>query len=239
MNDLDRLRAVLAATGPVLLDFDGPVTPILATGLNRQAADRMRAVLAATGTPVPEPVRTTPDPMEVLRFAGNQADEATIDEVEATLRRCEVDAAQVSDATPGAADFLSACREAHRPVVVVSNNADEAIETYLERHGLRQYVHRVIGRAYAQPDLMKPHPAVVLSALTTLQASPDQCVLVGDSTTDIDVAKATGVRSIGYVKAPNRRAGLDHAGADATVDSMADLAAAIRAVTPCRVTDDP
>ncbi|MBO0883481.1 MAG: HAD family phosphatase [Mycobacterium sp.] len=226
------MPAVLWATGPVLLDFDGPMTSLLAGGRNRLAADRLRLVLHGQGVALPAEIATTNDPLEILRQAGRSRNVAAVNQVEAELRRCEIEAAHDSSATAGAADFLAACHDTQRPVVIVSNNGAEAIRAYLDLHQLRGHVHQVIGRPYARPELMKPHPAIVLSALAGLGTEPDRCVLVGDSITDIQVARATGVRSIGYVKAPERPAGLEAAGADATTESMRYLATLTRAVGP-------
>lgn len=226
----DRLSAVLAATGPVLLDFDGPVSPIFAGDKNRTSADELRRVLTERNISVPASIGHARDPLAVLRFAGEHADAATLAEVESTLRRAELRLAEDAALTNGADDFLSACAEAHRPVAMVSNNAAEAIEAFLSRYRLRGYARHVVGRPHTRPGRMKPHPAIVHEALALLNAKPTRCVLVGDSITDVQVAHLTGVRSIGYVKAPDRLVGLEEAGADATVDSMVKLAAAIRAV---------
>ena len=48
-----------------------------------------------------------------------------------------------------------------------------------------------------RPELMKPHPDSVVRALDILDRPPPQCILIGDSVTDIDVSRATGLRSIG------------------------------------------
>lgn len=225
----DHLAVVLASTGPVLLDFDGPVTPIFANGRNRQSADEMRAVIAGRGVPLPPAVQATPDPLQVLHYAGRYGDPTLLHQVDETLRTFELRA--VDDATPtaGADDFLVACSQSHRPVVIVSNNSTAAIDAYLTLHDLNRYVRHVVGRPHARPDEMKPHPAIIEDALRFLRAEPGRCVLVGDSITDIEVAHLTGIRSIGYVKSPDRQAGLDEAGADATTDSMTKLAEAMRA----------
>jgi hypothetical protein len=87
--------------------------------------------------------------------------------------------------------------------VIVSNNAEPAIEAFLDHHDLRHLVHAVIGRVPGRPELMKPHPDSVLRALDILDRPPAQCVLIGDSVTDIGVSRATGLRSIGYAKTPH------------------------------------
>jgi phosphoglycolate phosphatase-like HAD superfamily hydrolase len=75
---------------------------------------------------------------------------------------------------------------------------------------------------------MKPHPHIVGLALRITATDPADAVLVGDSVSDIDVARAAGVRSIGYAKNPRRGAELRAAGADAITDSMSDLFALSR-----------
>jgi HAD superfamily hydrolase (TIGR01509 family) len=84
------------------------------------------------------------------------------------------------------------------PVAVVSNNSAVAIRPYLTAHDLATYVTTIIGRAYADPRRMKPHPGRVLDAMHALGAGPGSCVLVGDSLADIDAAPAAGVAAIGY-----------------------------------------
>jgi phosphoglycolate phosphatase-like HAD superfamily hydrolase len=69
---------------------------------------------------------------------------------------------------------------------------------------------------------MKPSPAPVLAALDELAADPRECVMVGDSTSDIEAAQAAGVIAIGYANKPGKRTRL--ARADVLIDSMAELA---------------
>jgi phosphoglycolate phosphatase-like HAD superfamily hydrolase len=74
----------------------------------------------------------------------------------------------------------------------------------------------------------KPHPSAVERALDLLDRPAYQSVLVGDSVTDIQVSRATGIRSIGFAKTPIRGRELQAAGADAVTDSVAVLAELIR-----------
>jgi phosphoglycolate phosphatase len=43
----------------------------------------------------------------------------------------------------------------------------------------------------------KPHPAMILAALRETGVSPARAVMVGDTTYDMDMARAAGVASIG------------------------------------------
>ena len=56
-----------------------------------------------------------------------------------------------------AVDLLDTCRDAGRPVVIVSNNAEPAIEAFLDHHDLRHLVHAVIGRVPGRPELISNH----------------------------------------------------------------------------------
>ncbi|MBB4959377.1 HAD superfamily hydrolase (TIGR01509 family) [Micromonospora polyrhachis] len=100
------------------------------------------------------------------------------------------------------------------PVAVVSNNSAGAVTTYLTDHRLADYVSPVVGRAYADPARMKPNPEPILQAVRSLSEPPGRCVLVGDSLSDIEGARAAGVRVIGYANRPPKVRTFRAAGAD-------------------------
>ncbi|HEX2416980.1 MAG TPA: HAD family hydrolase, partial [Micromonosporaceae bacterium] len=129
--------------------------------------------------------------------------------------------------TRHAADAIVAAHHAGRSVAIVSNNSEPAIRAYLESHNLNRYIGPVIGRAYAQPDRMKPNPEPVLRAASILNVEPQTCVLIGDSPSDIHAARKAGARSIGFANKTDKHRVLLQAGADAIIASMAELATAL------------
>jgi HAD superfamily hydrolase (TIGR01509 family) len=215
---------LLNESAAVLLDFDGPVTPLMPAPANMQAADAARQALTTYGAVLPDDVAATSDHLAVIRWTGTHAPDALAD-VENACTAAEIDSAQTCAPTPGAHELLGALHAAGTPVVIVSNNAAEPIRAYLERHGLTAYVRDVVGRPYLRPDLMKPEPHTVHRALNIAGASARSAVLIGDSVSDIEVARATGVRSIGYATTLQRGTELREAGANAVTDSMARLVA--------------
>jgi phosphoglycolate phosphatase len=221
-----RLSAVLAETGPVLLDFDGPVTHLFVDGRNRMVADLMRQSLGADAQP-PAEVWDTYDPLIVLKWSAKFASVEIQKAVDQASVQGEVQAAAVTEPTPGSNDLLHACQATGRPVVIVSNNAEPAIRTYLDRFHLNDLVEAVVARTPGRPDLMKPHPDSIYRALKVLSVAATSCCMVGDSVSDITVCRATTVRSIGYAKNAIRGKELAAAGADALVDSVTELADAI------------
>lgn len=222
---------LLNESAAVLLDFDGPVTPLMPAPANMRAADAARQALAAHGIESPGSIATTSDHLAVIRWAGTYAPSALAD-VENACTAAEIDSARTCTPTPGAHELLAALHAAGTPVVIVSNNAAEPIHVYLEHHGLTAYVRDVVGRPHLRPDLMKPKPHTVHRALSIAGTSARSAVLVGDSVSDIEVARAAGVGSIGYAKTVQRGAELREAGANAVTDSMARLAAGFGRVAP-------
>lgn len=213
---------LLAAARVVLLDFDGPVTSLMPPPTNVEAADAARAVLLDSGVILDEQIEATTDHLAVLRWTGAHAPK-TLFAVEQACDEVEVRAALACTPTAGAHDFLAVCQRAGRPVVIVSNNATSAIDAYLNRWRLGSLVRAVIGRPTGQPDLMKPHPHTVNAAIRLTGTEPDAAVLVGDSVSDIQVARVVGVRSIGYAKTAARGVELAAAGADALTEHVSDL----------------
>jgi phosphoglycolate phosphatase-like HAD superfamily hydrolase len=77
------------------------------------------------------------------------------------------------------------------------------------------------------PRCLKPNDHLIRLALTKVQAAPNSTTLIGDSVSDIEAAKSAGIGSIGYANKPTKQRYLEAAGADAIVDSMTQIAAAI------------
>ncbi|PJI86570.1 HAD family hydrolase [Luteimicrobium subarcticum] len=211
---------LLADAKVVLLDFDGPVTLLMPPPMNGEVADALRDVLrqhgAATGFP------ETTDHLAVLRWTAQHARSA-LEDVERAADELEVEAALRAVPTRGSAELLAHCREQRKPVVVVSNNAAVAVRAYLERWELADAVAGIVGRPQGHPERMKPRPDMIHDALALRGAVPGEAVLIGDSVTDIEVAQATGVQSIGYAKTPRRGEELAVAGADALAATITNL----------------
>ncbi|MBA8793907.1 phosphoglycolate phosphatase [Friedmanniella endophytica] len=214
---------VLARTGPIFLDFDGPVTHLFVDGRNKAIADRMRAVLAQLGEPATDQAATTDDPLAVLRCSYANRNSETFGAVEAECIAGEVDTVAVTEPTPGAHDFIRACRKAGRPLVILSNNAPNAIAAYLDRFELHDYFAGIVARDPGNPDLMKPHRHLVDVALSLVDVPATTVAFIGDSITDVQVATITGLRMIGFGKNPQRATELDSAGAEALALTMQDL----------------
>jgi phosphoglycolate phosphatase len=74
---------------------------------------------------------------------------------------------------------------------------------------------------------MKPSPFLLEQAAGVLGLDPGQAVLIGDQVSDVNAAAAASAASIGYANKPGKSDDLVAAGADAVVEDMNLLAAAV------------
>jgi HAD superfamily hydrolase (TIGR01509 family) len=218
MTDRNPSQLLEAATH-VLLDFDGPVCQLVAGYPAPAIAERLRNVAADIGVSLPPEATEEADPLAILQLA---ATVGAFEQLDVHMRRAEAHASQSADPTPGATEFLTVSRATGRHVAIVSNNSAEAIHAYLRRTGLGHLVDHVEGRSTVEK--MKPHPGSLLAAVQALSAPLSKCILIGDSTWDIDAAHEIDVPAIGYANNPGKASRLTAAGADTITASMNELA---------------
>jgi phosphoglycolate phosphatase-like HAD superfamily hydrolase len=211
----------------VVFDFDGPVCDVFSGCPAASVEAGMREELARSGASMPDGCTRGSDPIELLRWTAANLPEF-LNQAEDLLRDAEQCAVLTAKPTRYADEAIKACSRSGRSVAIVSNNSGPAIESYLVRHQLASDVAAVIGRPYAQPDLMKPNPKGLTDIVAKFSVQPSDCVFVGDSTSDIQAAISADVHSIGYAKRPDRIVGLVEAGAECVIGSIADLVGALR-----------
>jgi phosphoglycolate phosphatase-like HAD superfamily hydrolase len=222
------LQRVVSRARHLLLDFDGPICSVFAGMSDDTVAKKLRHRLAAVGVAIPAEVRSISDPLEVFRAVAARGRNVG-QRAQRELTLLEVQAVRTAQPADGAAELITAARQSGRSVTIVSNNSGQAVAAYLADHRLAPYVSAVIGRDDPNPVHMKPSPYRVRQAVQILQAVSEECVLVGDSVSDITAAHAADVAAIGYANKPGKHQRLAQAGADAVVTRLADLIEAITA----------
>jgi beta-phosphoglucomutase-like phosphatase (HAD superfamily) len=227
MSQRADLVELLSGKTSILLDFDGPVCSIFSNYLAPDVATSLRDVVISAGVPIAPDIATAKDPLEVLKWSATVGRPALVRQVEAQLCADEITAARSAAPTPFGRESVIGAFEAGKSVTVVSNNSAGAISTYLSRQRLARYKLPISGRVYARPDLMKPSPEPILTAAKLANASPADCVLIGDSMADIDGAHAAGVTVIGYANRPEKVDRFTSGGAHVVVTSMVEVAGAL------------
>jgi len=218
---MNAANIIASATG-VLLDFDGPVCSIFANLSASSVAEDLRLVLITDGIDIDAEIANELDPMEVLRYAARLSPDV-LAHVDDALRAAELEAATTAEPTPSAAAFIRHINDRGIPLVIVSNNSTAAILRYLDNHQLTPCVRSVVGRSFARPDLMKPHPWPLIRGIEIIGSRGSGCVIIGDSVADMAAARSAGVPSIGYANRPDKLLALSDAGARAIVTDMAQL----------------
>ena len=120
---------------------------------------------------------------------------------------------------PGVRDALEMLRDYKK--TVISNKREDLSRKVLENVQLSGYFEIIWGSNSVSEK--KPSPVPLLEMLKRFACSPDEAVIVGDSTYDIAAGKAAGVRTVA-VSYGYREAKL-LGEADFIIDSMKDLPA--------------
>jgi phosphoglycolate phosphatase len=114
-----------------------------------------------------------------------------------------------------------------RPDTVIgmaTGKSQRGAHRVLDRHGLSEFFATI----HTSDDApSKPHPGMVLNAMAATGAMPQDTVMVGDTTFDIEMAHAAGVRAIGVTWGYHRPEALMQVGADAMIDHFDELAATV------------
>lgn len=123
---------------------------------------------------------------------------------------------------PGAMDVLEDSVRAGLKLAVVTNKPEAFSREILVHFGMAAHVAAVVGGDTCATR--KPEPEMLLHAAAALGASPDDAVMVGDSSADVASARAAGMRVIvvrgGYTTVP-----AEELGADLVIDGLPDLLA--------------
>jgi HAD superfamily hydrolase (TIGR01549 family) len=216
------LADIMSRSRYLLFDFDGPICGIFAGLPAHEIAGHLRDLAADRGVDIPPKVAASGDPFDVLRYAATISPDLT-QAVADELRTMELRAVEVAAATPHTRQVIEAAHQASRAIAAVSNNSREAVTRYLTTAGLAPMFTRIIGRTNPDPDLLKPNPHLITRAIKELGADPADCLLIGDSLSDIEGAHNAGVLSIGYANKPGKLECFTAAGADAVIRSMGEL----------------
>ena len=96
---------------------------------------------------------------------------------------------------PGARSALDILQQQdHTLLAVATGKSRRGLDKVLERHGLTGVFH---SEQVSDHHPSKPNPSMILTALNETGVSPQAAVMLGDTTFDMDMGRAAGVRTIG------------------------------------------
>ena len=160
------------------------------------------------------------DPMSHLEeLVGEPLERETLNERRYAHELALIEAEELR---PGIAEYFAAARRLGLKRAIVSSSTRGWVDMHLQR--LEEAVGwDAICTADRDPARAKPSPTLYLEALEALGASAGEAVAFEDSPNGVLAAKAAGVFCVAVPNEVTRDLGLEAAGADLVLDSLADL----------------
>lgn len=182
-----------------------------AAGLTLPDRNRVRRIV---GLSLPQAVRVLAPDAEADRQA------AAVDAYKASFRATREQGRLEEPLFEGIAPLLHALRDNGWQLAVATGKSDRGLAACLAAHGITDLF---VSLQTADRHPSKPHPAMLEAALFEAAAQPGDAVMIGDTTFDIDMARAAGVRAIGVAWGYHAPAELIAAGAEAVAATCAEL----------------
>ena len=162
--------------------------------------------------------------MLVQRAAAKGADAALIDSLVALFKKdYELSWSEGTRAYPGIHDLLAGLQKDGFQMAVLSNKTHDF--TLAMARGVFPNIHfvAILGQRDGFPH--KPDPAGALQIATALGTAPENCVMIGDSTMDLQTAANAGMQAIAVAWGYHDRARLLAAGATRVIEHPPELPA--------------
>jgi phosphoglycolate phosphatase len=126
----------------------------------------------------------------------------------------------------GIAELLDALEADGWLLAVATGKSDRGLTLCLDRHGI---AGRFVSLQTADRHPSKPHPSMVEQALADAGADPALSMMIGDTSYDMAMAKAAGVRAIGVAWGYHEAEELLAAGADYVVRHPSEITELVKA----------
>jgi phosphoglycolate phosphatase len=130
---------------------------------------------------------------------------------------------------PGIRELIEALAAPEIFLGVATGKNRRGLEHTLSTHGLRERFHTL---QTADVCRSKPDPEMVLRAMAETGMEPASTVVIGDTSFDMEMARAAGATAIGVAWGYHEVAELWSAGAHAVISQPADLLVELRRLAP-------
>ncbi|NOD65710.1 MULTISPECIES: HAD-IA family hydrolase [unclassified Ruegeria] len=217
------LRLVLFDVDGTLVDSQGSIVHSMTTSFQSASVPvpSRDAILSIVGLSLPH---------AIARLAPDQPSSVQGDLVEGYkeayhAHRLDLGAAS-SPLYPGAREAIEALHAVPEVLLgVATGKSQRGLDALIEAHGLEAYF---VTRQVADHHPSKPHPSMVQTALLETGVDPDCAVMIGDTSFDMDMAAAAGVRGIGVTWGYHDRSAL--ASATCVIETFDQLPTALAGI---------
>lgn len=162
-------------------------------------------------------------PYSFYCFAGvENFDEETSKNMIADYNRIyREEAEQLIELFDGVADTLDTLKKAGIKIVIASNNIHPVLERQLSNLGIRHYIDDIV--AVEDVENVKPAPDIALEVLRRCNIKPEEAIVVGDSTYDMDMGREAGCDLCGVSYGGHTPEMLREKGAKYIMDNFSEL----------------
>jgi phosphoglycolate phosphatase-like HAD superfamily hydrolase len=108
---------------------------------------------------------------------------------------------------------------------VVSARDEESTRMFLDQFGLTGFFKVIVTALTAEHT--KPFPDPIIYAARAMGVTPENCLMIGDTTVDIRAGRAAGAQTVGVLCGFGEAPELHRKGADEVLPSTADLASVL------------
>lgn len=120
----------------------------------------------------------------------------------------------------GAAELVASLHESGFLLAVATGKGRRGLERSLAATGLKRYFHAT---RCADEGFSKPHPGMLEALMEELGVGPDKTLMIGDTTHDMEMARAAGVFRLGITHGAHAKAALLDYDLLACVEHLAEL----------------
>ena len=214
------MRLVVFDVDGTLVDSQGDIVASMTAAFHHAGLDvpSRDAILGIVGLSLPQAMaRLAPGTSEATNVALVEAYKAEYQ------RLRKVGGAASSPLYPGIREVVETLsQEDETLLAIATGKSRRGLVALLDNHGWQKMF---VSQQVADDHPSKPHPSMLLTAMSETGISPDRAVMIGDTTFDMEMAGAAGMAFVGVSWGYHPASHLTQAAE--VVDMAADLPGAI------------
>ncbi len=137
------------------------------------------------------------------------------------MRYYHAEPCELTECYPGVREGLTTLKADGKTLGIVTNKNEEFVPPILEKLGILDHMDIIIGGNTLEKR--KPDPLPLLHAASMFKQAPEQSVMVGDSISDVNAARAAGFQIVCVSYGYNHGQDIYDTKPDAVIDSLEQL----------------
>ena len=122
---------------------------------------------------------------------------------------------------PHVSETIIALHQQGFGLTIASSRSHQTLDAYVRDLRLGDYIHYILGVEDVKDA--KPGPGPVLKTLRDFCLQPEECIVVGDTKYDIQMAHNAGVKAVGVTYGNGSREEMENEAAEWIIDDFAEM----------------